>query len=89
MWSSEEEVEESAEGGSDEESSDNFSIKNEDIKPKRSLRKRIIPESDKESVCAELPEELGKNTEFWNFSDTSPCLRFLTKLSLVPKKENF
>ena len=66
VWSSEEEVEESSDDGSDENSSDsNAAEKNEDSRPKRSLRKRVMTEIEKEIYNAELPDELGTRYIFY------------------------
>ena len=65
VWSSEEEVEESSEDGSDEDSSDsNTAEKNDEPRPKRSLRKRVMTEIEKEIYNAELPDELGTRCIF-------------------------
>ena len=66
MWNSEEEVEESSDDGSDEDSSDsNAAEKNEDARPKRSIRKRMMTEIEKEMHNAELPDELGTLIYFY------------------------
>ncbi len=59
VWSSEEEVAESSNTESDEDSSDQ-NFRSEEPRPKRSLRKRNLLEMDKDVISGELPEELGK-----------------------------
>ena len=63
MWSSEEEVEESSDDSDDDSSDSNTTDKNEESRPKRSLRKRVMTEVEKEIYNAELPERIRYELE--------------------------